>query len=72
MSNPPSKSVTRVFKFGSTTLSDPNPQMTPEQVRDFYAPQHPALLNAGIGSPVTDLKAGTVTTEFITNYGRKG
>ena len=53
-------------------LDDPNPNMTPEQVKQFYAPQHAELLNAGVGSPKRDLKAGTETIEFITNYGRKG
>ncbi|GGS03402.1 PRTRC system protein C [Deinococcus sedimenti] len=66
------QALKRVFKFGDQVLDDPNPNMTPEQVKGFYAPQHPELTTAGIGSPVTDLKAGTVTTEFIKNYGRKG
>lgn len=62
----------RIFKFGGQTLADPHPEMSPEQVKSFYAPHHAELLNAGIGSPVTDLKAGTVTIEFIKSYGRKG
>ncbi len=62
----------RLFKHNQTTLADPNPDMTPEQVKTFYATSHPELLNAGIGSPQTDLLAGTVTYTFITNYGRKG
>lgn len=66
------QALKRVFKFDGKVLADPNPDMTPEQVKGFYAPQHPELTTAGIGTPVTDLKAGTVTTEFIKNYGRKG
>ena len=66
------QTLTRIFKLGTQTLDDPNPNMTPEQVRQFYTAQHPSLLNAGIGSPARDLKAGTETIEFITNYGRKG
>ncbi len=62
----------RLFVFGSKKLADPNPNMSPEQVKQFYATDHPELLTAGIGSPKEDLKAGTVTYEFITNYGRKG
>ncbi len=62
----------RLFKFGGKTLQDPNPKMNPEQVKTFLAAQHPELLTAGIGSPVQDLKAGTVTIEFIVSYGRKG
>ena len=62
----------RVFKLGGKILPDPNPKMNPEQVKTFLAAQHPELLTAGIGSPVQDLKAGTVTIEFIVSYGRKG
>lgn len=66
------KPMKRVFKFDGRVLDDPNPDMSPEQVKNFYAPHHAELLNAGIGSPVTDLKAGTITIEFIKSYGRKG
>jgi PRTRC genetic system protein C len=66
------QALTRVFKFDGKVLDDPNPNFTAEQVKSFYAPQHPELATAGIGSPVTDLKAQTITTEFIKNYGRKG
>ncbi|MCD0160700.1 PRTRC system protein C [Deinococcus sp. 14RED07] len=64
--------LTRKFEFDGHTLADPNPKMTPEQVKQFYVPTHPELTTAGIGSPVTDLKAGTITITFIKNYGRKG
>ena len=70
--NPQATTLKRVFKFNGQTLADPHPDMTPEQVKNFYAPHHAELLNAGIGSPVTDLNAVTVTTEFIKSYGRKG
>lgn len=29
-------------------LNDPNPNLTPNEVRDFYAPQYPELTNATI------------------------
>ena len=66
------RALKRVFKFDGKPLEDPNPKSTPEQVKTFYAPSHPELLNAGIGSPVTDLQAGTITIEFIKSFGRKG
>ncbi|CAM3906920.1 PRTRC system protein C [Deinococcus frigens] len=69
---PIASTARRAFKHGSVVLTDPNPDMTPEQVKTFYATQHPELLNAGVGSPETDLKAGTVTYTFVANYGRKG
>jgi PRTRC genetic system protein C len=68
----PVQPLQRRFKFDGQTLEDPNPKLTPEQVKEFYAPRHPELTTAGIGSPVTDLVKGTITVEFIKSYGRKG
>lgn len=64
--------IKRIFQVGNKVLDDPNPAMSPEAVRNFYAPQHAELLNAGIGSPKEDLAAGTLTYEFVVSMGRKG
>ncbi|GGR13411.1 PRTRC system protein C [Deinococcus ruber] len=69
---PQAQVMKRVFKFDGKVLEDPNPKMTPEQVKQFYSQTYPELLTAGIGSPVEDLKAGTFTIELIKHYGRKG
>ena len=69
---PQARVMKRAFKFDGKVLDDPNPKMTPEQVKQFYSTQYPELLTAGIGSPVEDLKAGTLTIELIKQYGRKG
>ncbi|ULH18111.1 PRTRC system protein C (plasmid) [Deinococcus sp. KNUC1210] len=69
---PQARVMKRVFKFDGKVLDDPNPTMSPEQVKQFYSPTYPELLTAGIGSPVEDLKTGTVTIELIKQYGRKG
>ncbi len=62
----------RIFRLGDLTLADPNPNMTPEQVRTFYKTEHAELATAGIGSPEDDLAAGERRIQFIPNYGRKG
>jgi PRTRC genetic system protein C len=40
--------VTRVFRYSSRVLPDPDPALTPEQVKAFYANIHPELLNAQV------------------------
>lgn len=34
---------TRLFKMNKQTLPDPNPDMTPDEVKDMYAASYPAL-----------------------------
>jgi PRTRC genetic system protein C len=48
----------RIFKFKGTDgdkdikdLEDPNPNMSPEEVLDFYSNHHTDLLNATIKGP---------------------
>lgn len=33
----------RIFRLGATSLPDPDPDLTPEQVLAHYAEQHPNL-----------------------------
>jgi len=40
--------VTRQFLYGGRVLPDPNPSMSPEEVKGFYAGVHPELLNAAV------------------------
>ena len=35
------KPVTRTFRFNKRVLPDPNPRLTPAQVKDLYAAQFP-------------------------------
>lgn len=35
--------LTRVFRFGATDLPDPDSDLTPEQILDFYKDQYPTL-----------------------------
>ncbi len=62
--------VTRVFKFNNRSLPDPNPKMTPLQVKDVYAAQHPELASAGVEGPV--LKNGQQVYTLARQVGTKG
>lgn len=47
------KIVEREFVYHGTSLADPNPKMSIEEVRSFYANQFPELTTAAIGGPET-------------------
>lgn len=60
----------RTFRYNSVDLIDPGAQYTPEQVRDFYAPTYPEILNAAIEGP--DEKDGKLQYTFRRAVGTKG
>lgn len=60
----------RCFRYNSVDLIDPGAQYTPEQVRDFYAPTYPEILNAGIDGP--EEKDGKLQYTFRRAVGTKG
>ncbi len=63
--------LSREFKYNSIKLSDPNPALTPEAVKDFYqALQFPELNNSVVEGPVT--KDGVATYTFTRAVGSKG
>lgn len=62
--------LTREFKYNGVKLADPNPQLGPEQVKEFYASQYPELLNALVEGPVT--KNGVAAYSFTRAAGVKG
>jgi PRTRC genetic system protein C len=45
--------VEREFLYHGTSLADPNPKFSIEEVRSFYANQFPELTTAGISGPET-------------------
>ena len=45
--------VEREFVYHGTTLADPNPTFSIEEVRSFYATQFPELTSAAITGPET-------------------
>lgn len=48
------KTLTRRFRTGATTLEDPSPSLTPEQVVQLYVPSYPHLQSATIGEPFVE------------------
>ena len=47
------KVVEREFLYHGTSLADPDPKLSIEEVRSFYANQFPELTNAAITGPET-------------------
>ena len=45
--------IDREFVYHGTTLADPNPKLSIEEVRSFYATQFPELTTAAITGPET-------------------
>lgn len=45
------KGLSRVFKYGSLELDDPDPDMKPEDVKDFWGDVYPELTQAVIEGP---------------------
>ena len=64
--------VVREFldKKNNVTLKDPNPALTPEEVKNIYANEYPHLVNARVDGPKV-LKTKLKYT-FVTNVGTKG
>nr|DAF32743.1 MAG TPA: Prokaryotic Ubiquitin [Caudoviricetes sp.] len=60
----------RVFKHGSATLADPNPEMSPEEVMNFYSNQYPELTTSNVHGPKIDGDSAVYT--FKTTVGTKG
>ena len=60
----------RVFKHGSVTLADPNPEMSPEEVMNFYSNQYPELTTSNVQGPKIDGDNAVYT--FKTTVGTKG
>lgn len=44
--------IKRVFKFNGTTLPDPNPSFSLENVRAMYANQYPELASAKVSAEI--------------------
>ena len=65
-----SRPVTRSFRFNKRVLPDPNPRLTPAQVKDLYAAQFPELASAAIEGP--ELKGGQQVYGFTRQVGTKG
>ena len=64
------KPVPRSFKVGNRVLPDPNPNLTPEAVKDLYAAQYPELASAAVEGP--ELRNGQQVYTLARQVGTKG
>lgn len=64
------KAVTRTFRFNNRNLPDPNPKLSPAQVKDLYAAQYPELASAAVEGP--ELKHGQQVYTLVRQVGTKG
>lgn len=60
----------RVFKYGNRELSDPNKNMSPDDVMQFYSGTYPELTTSTVHGPKVD--GGKAVYEFKTVVGTKG
>jgi len=60
----------RTFGYSSITLPDPNPKLSPEEVKALYAIQYPELATAAINGP--EAVGDKLRYEFLTSIGSKG
>ncbi len=63
------KILPRVFKYNNIVLDDPDPQMSPEDVKNFYANLYPELIQAVIEGPEL---GENLEYKFQRSYGTKG
>ncbi|MBV9308221.1 MAG: PRTRC system protein C [Acidobacteriaceae bacterium] len=59
----------RRFVYNGLHLPDPNPKLTPEQVRDAYAVTYPEITTAAIEGP--EIMEGTLRYKFTRAIGTK-
>jgi len=62
--------MSRDFSYNGVKLPDPNPAMTPEEVRQFYATQYPDITTASITGPEAD--GDKLRYSFARAIGSKG
>ena len=64
------KTAKREFIYEDRILDDPNPEMTPERVKEHFTAFYPELVNAKVTGPVFDGVKATYT--FGAKMGKKG
>ncbi len=62
--------IKRVFKHKELELSDPNPDMTPEEVMNYYSNMYPELTTSNVHGP--NMEGDKAVYEFKTTVGVKG
>lgn len=61
----------RVFKHGTRELEDPDKNMSPEEVMQFYSATYPELTTSNVHGPKVD-DHNRAVYEFKTTVGTKG
>jgi PRTRC genetic system protein C len=62
--------LSRIFEFNGVRLPDPNPTLTPEEVRNLYAHQYPDIATAAISGP--EAVGDKLRYQFTRAIGSKG
>ena len=62
--------LTRIFEFNGVRLPDPDPKLSPEEVRNLYAHQYPDIATASITGP--EAVGDKLRYQFTRAIGSKG
>jgi PRTRC genetic system protein C len=64
------KVMSRSFTYNGVKLPDPDPRMTPEEVKNIYSNQYPELATAAISGP--EASGDQLQYSFVRAIGTKG
>lgn len=64
------KVLSRSFTYNGVKLPDPDPRMTPEEVKSVYSHQYPELATAAITGP--EASGDHLQYSFVRAIGTKG
>jgi PRTRC genetic system protein C len=64
------KALSRSFTYNGAKLPDPDPRMTPEEVKNLYAHQYPELATAAITGP--EISGDRLQYSLVRAIGTKG
>ena len=64
------KLMSRSFTYNGVKLPDPDPRMTPEEVKAIYSNQYPELATAAITGP--EASGENLQYSFVRAIGTKG
>lgn len=64
------KVLSRSFTYNGVKLPDPDPKMTPDEVKNLYSHQYPELATAAVTGP--DASGGQLVYSFVRAIGTKG
>lgn len=64
------KALPRSFTYNGVKLPDPDPRMTPEEVKTLYGHQYPELATAAITGP--EASGEQLQYSFVRAIGTKG